>query len=277
MATITEIFSFLLVPRIWVGLLFCIFGFFLLKTLKLQKPIRFKVLTLIFILFAIIPILPAGWFSTGMEMHPSPVCATTKPILFFMYKGFVPTIFILILSFIGITSFIGNKLYCGWTCPLGAIQELAHYIKLPTSWKIFLPFYATNTVRILVFIAFFPLAIYGGISLYTYFNPFEFFHWYFALYTSLVMLITLILSVFVFRPFCYILCPIGLLSWVIEQFSLHKLKVNTKKCNGCRICVKKANCPAVEAIVEGKKLRPDCHVCGRCVDLCPEKAFEFKR
>jgi len=273
----TDYINFILIPRIWVGIAFCALGIILLKTFKVSRSIRLISLFIIFLMFAIVPILPLGWFATGVSMHPSPMCAATKPVLFYVHRGFIPSIFLLILAYIGIVSLIGNKLFCGWTCPLGALQEIAHFFKLPKGWKKVIPFTISNTIRVGIFVVFLILIFLGGMSIYSYLNPFEFFHWHFALYTSVVMLFTLAVSVFIFRPFCYLICPIGLLTWLIESFSIIKLKVNKDVCNGCKLCIKKSNCPAVGAIVNGKKIRPDCHLCGRCIDKCPEKAFEFTR
>jgi polyferredoxin len=89
-----------------------------------------------------------------------------------------------------------------------------------------------------------------------------------------VILVTLIASIFFFRPFCYLICPIGLYTWVLEQFSLIKVKVNKDGCDDCNVCIKKTSCPAVKSILDEKRFRPDCFSCGRCIEVCPEKALD---
>ena len=268
-------FDVILLPRVWVSAIFCLTGMWFLMKSWVHRNLRLITLGAVFFFFGIIPVLPLGKFSWGMGMHPSPVCAITKPFLFLSAGGGVPVIFITTLAFIAVFSIIGNKLFCGWACPIGAIQELFNLIPLNKKFKIILPFRVTNPIRIAIFLTFITLVFTAGIGIYGYFNPFHFLHWRFELYTIMVLLITLIASVFIFRPFCYLVCPVGLFTWIIEQFSLVKVKVNRHNCTDCSLCIKKSYCPAVKSIVEGTRTHPDCFACGRCIRNCPEKALRF--
>ena len=91
-----------------------------------------------------------------------------------------------------------------------------------------------------------------------------------------VMAVTLIAAIFIFRPFCYLLCPIGLFTWILEHISLAKIRLNEEKCTECNVCIDKSPCPAVPAIMEGKRSRPDCHACGACQEVCPVDALKFR-
>jgi polyferredoxin len=270
-----EIFDVMLLPRVWVGALFCLIGMGLMMKSWVHRKLRLIILGAVFFLFGILPALPMGRFTSGMGLHPSPVCAITKPFLFLSAGGGVPVIFITILAFIAVFSIIGNKLFCGWACPIGAIQELFNQIHLPKKLKIIIPFRVTNPIRIMIFLSFVTLVFTAGIGIYGYFNPFHFLHWRFGLYVTMVLLITLAASVFIFRPFCYLVCPIGLFTWILEQFSLVKVKINRHNCKDCNLCIKKSYCPAVKSIIEEKRTHPDCFACGRCIDICPEKALRF--
>ncbi|MFC1586102.1 4Fe-4S binding protein [Fibrobacterota bacterium] len=266
----------IMLPRIWVGALFCLAGLLLLKFVKIKQSLRVMSQVIIFIVFGMPAVFPLVDFARGMGMHPSPLCAITKPILFWRYDGTVPVIFLGIISFVFAFTIIGNKLFCGWACPLGAAQELMHALPMRRKRKHIIPFKFTNGIRILLFLAFLLGAFSAGLSIYTYFNPFEFFHWRFGTYSVIVMALVLMPSAFIFRPFCYLICPIGLLTWALESIAFARVKVDSAKCNDCMVCVKKSNCPAVPAIIESRGLRPDCHACGRCIELCPEEALEFK-
>jgi polyferredoxin len=140
-----------------------------------------------------------------------------------------------------------------------------------------LPFRITNPIRTIIFIVFITFVFTVGISIYDYFNPFHFLHWRFEALAITVMIMTLVAAVFIFRPFCYLICPIGLFTWVLEHFSLVKVKVNKHNCNDCNLCIKKSSCPAVQSVLEEKRSRPDCFACGRCMEVCPEKALGFAR
>lgn len=271
------VLDILLLPRVWVGTIFCLTGIWLLMKSWVQRNIRSVILGGIFFAFGILPVLPLGSFAWGMGMHPSPVCTITKPFLFLSAGSGVPVIFLTVLAVISIFSIVGNKVFCGWACPIGAIQELFNKIPLPEKFKVIIPFKATNTIRITIFIAFIAFVFTAGISIYDYFNPFHFLHWGFEIMAILVLLVTLIASLFIFRPFCYTVCPIGLFTWVLEHFSLVKVKVNKHDCTDCHLCIKKSHCPAVQSIVDLSKSCPDCFSCGRCIEACPKKALGFAR
>ena len=271
-------FDVMLLPRVWVSAIFCLTGIGLLMKAWVHRNLRSIILGAVFFFFGILPVLPLGRFAWGMGLHPSPVCAITKPFLFLSAGGGVPIIFITILAFIAVFSIIGNKLFCGWACPIGAIQELFNQIPLSKKFKIILPFRVTNPIRIMIFLAFITLVFISGISIYEYFNPFHFLHWRFELYVTMVLLITLAASLFIFRPFCYLVCPIGLFTWILEPFSLVKVKVNRHNCKECNLCVKKSHCPAaVRSMLEENRSHPDCFACGRCISICPEKVLRFTR
>lgn len=270
-------FDILLLPRVWVGAIFCLIGLGLLTKSWVNHNLRFIFLTVIFFVFGIIAVLPLGKFARGMGLHPSPVCTVTKPFLFLNAGRTVPVIFLAILASIALLSVVGNKLFCGWVCPIGAIQEIFHRIPLFKALKIKLPFRTTNLIRTTIFIAFLAVIFSVGISIYDYFNPFEFLHWGFEPMAIAILLVTLVGAVFIFRPFCYLICPLGLFTWTLEHLSLIKVKVNKTKCITCNLCINMSPCPAVPSILEERKLRPDCHACGRCLEVCPENALRFKK
>ena len=270
-------FDILLLPRVWIAAIFCAVGLGLLMKSWVHRNLRLLVLAAVFFFFGIVPALPLGKFAWGMGLHPSPVCSITKPFLFLIAGRQIPMIFIAIVTFISVMSVIGNKLFCGWACPVGAIQEIFHQIPLPKKFKRILPFSVTNFFRTAFFIAFMVTALTAGVSIYDYFNPFHFLHWRFELMVITVLLVTLTASMFFFRPFCYMICPIGLYTWVLEHFSLLKVRVDKGNCRDCNLCIKKSSCPAVQSILDENNSRPDCFACGRCMEVCPEKALRFER
>ena len=273
---LTQYFGYWLLPRVWIGVIFGLIGLWILVKLKIRQNFRLLFLFVIFIVFAIFPMLPLGWFSSGMGIHPSPMCIVTKPFLFLFESKTVPIVFYSLLAFILILTVIGNKLFCGWVCPIGALQEIFHRVPISNKSKIKLPFKLTNLVRIGIFIIFVILILYTGIGIYDYLNPFEFLHWQFELFASITLLLTIIASLFIFRPFCYLICPLGMITWIFEHFSFIKIKVIKDKCTNCNICITKSPCPSVSSILDEKTIRPDCHACGRCLEVCPEDALKFK-
>lgn len=263
-------------PRVWVGALLALAGVILLMTGKLKSSIRAASLLVIFFCFAVLSNLSLGSFSDGMGLHPSPMCTVEKPFIFVQMGRAVPMVFLAILSFVAFISFLANKIFCGWNCPIGAIQELLHRVPLPGKLKTTLPFRVTNSIRFAVFIGFIAVLFTTGYSVYAYINPFEFLHWSLEWAVIPAFVVTFVGALFIFRPFCYLLCPLGMLTWPIEQMALLKVRVDKKACTMCMRCVKASPCPTVPAILEEKSIRPDCHACGICIASCPEKALRFK-
>ena len=274
--------EFLLYPRVWVSVLFGIAGGLLLMFVKIKTPLRLLLLAVMFLVFAVLPVFHGVTFFAKLAPHPSPMCAITKPVIFSlrMNQFVFPAAFAGVLSFIVFLSIIGNKLFCGWVCPIGALQEFFHL--LPFNQKKFKPrFSIINSIRAVLLIGFVPLLLAFGFVVYSYFNPFELLHWPFGtdfsiIYVWAVAAVTVLLSLFIFRPFCQIACPIGIITWILEKVSLTKIRLNKEKCNSCMACVKKSPCLAIDAVIEEKPIRPDCYACGKCIDECPTNALSFK-
>ena len=272
----SKFISFWYLSRVWIGVIFCLIGGIILWKAKLTNNLRLGILSIIFFVFAILPALPIGDIAKGLGIHPSPMCIVTKPFLFIYAGKTIPLIFFSLLLSIIILTLLGNKLFCGWVCPIGAIQEIFNRIPLPGKLKMKIPFKVSNLIRISLFILYIGLIFLLGIGIYDYINPFEFLHWNFELLGLVIISIILITSILIFRPFCYLVCPLGLITWFFEQISLVKIKVDEDSCTRCDICVEESPCPSMSAILEGDKMKPDCHACGYCIKSCPENAIEFK-
>ncbi len=262
-----SIWDILLTPKYGLFLLFIVVGSALIWTGNLKRPVRIALMALAFVLFGGIVI----------SVHPSPVCATTKPFLYGLQMPFLG-----MLIFVGAATLLVNKSFCGTACPGGALQEFLFWLPIvkkgPRYRKI--PFKVSNTVRISVIALFLIVVTAFSFPLFEYINYFEIFHW--TLPASTVFLITLgivaigfsALALFYYRPFCYLLCPMGFLTWVLEQFSLVRVRVDAS-CTSCGICVVKSPCPSIVGIMEGNKIRGDCHLCGECLTTCPENCLSF--
>jgi polyferredoxin len=86
----------------------------LLKAKKMNKGIKIVLLLIATFLFGFL-----GNWTTYFIMHPSPMCAATKSLLY----GFgIPLVITLAVIFF--LTLLGPKLFCGWVCPVGALQEL---------------------------------------------------------------------------------------------------------------------------------------------------------
>jgi NAD-dependent dihydropyrimidine dehydrogenase PreA subunit len=181
-----------------------------------------------------------------------------------------------------ILAIIGNKIICGWACPMGALQELIY--KLPIFKKIKskkLPFVLTNAVRAGIFTAMllFLFGVIGGkrgMVIYHYVNPFNLFNLEFELESILsAVIVILIFSFFTYRPFCQFVCPFGLVSWIAERISIFRIRIDKKKCTECGACIKACPLEAAKGRVMGKLAPADCFSCARCLNICPVDAVRY--
>lgn len=265
--------DFIFTPKYIVMFLLTIIFVVFLFTKKIDSKIRVYILAFSFILFGVV-----SYFVHSLFISPSPVCATTKPF----YMGARPQFFATI-AVIGVLSVLASKGFCGIVCPIGALQEIIYKIPVLKNLKRKkLPFYISNSIRIGIAILFFILVLSTGFSIYGYINMFDLIHWEFTElqifdFVSLVLflIIMLGLSLFLFRPFCYLICPMGILTWILEHFSVLKVRLRKEDCNKCGKCIVQSPCSSVREIIEEKTIRGDCHLCNICIESCPTSALFF--
>ena len=269
-------FDFWMLPKIWIAAILCITALILLVSGRVRRNLRLVFMILAFFAFGVLSALPLGEFARGMGLHPSPLCVVEKPFLFLESGRGVPLVFISVFTYIALLTIAGNKLFCGWVCPVGALQEIVHRLPLPDRWRVRIPFRISNGLRIALLLAFFLLLFSAGRTLYDPINPFHMLHWHFSWAVVIPFAVVLLLSLPIYRPFCYLACPLGLVTWGLEHLSLFRVRLDRKVCTDCALCLKKSPCPAVGAVLDQSRSRPDCHACGRCIEVCPEDALSFK-
>ena len=178
---------------------------------------------------------------------------------------------------------LANKFICGWGCQLGTLQDLIFRLNREKNDKksilpqLRLPFVLTNSIRIVFFFAFTLVAFAWAADIIDPLDPFKIFKP--AMITPLgwVFIVgILILSLFVYRPWCQLFCPFGLAGWLVEKISIFKVKVNYDTCVACEACTKACPSTAMEAILKREKTIPDCFSCGSCIDVCPTGSVQFR-
>ena len=235
----------------------------LLVIKKVSNPVRIIFLIGFFYLFGVV-----------MEIHPSPLCALTKAPLRYHLGGFIPPPMMVMAAAMVLLTVTGNKIFCGWICPLGCLQEGA-FMASTGLRKIKCSFFTTNAIRASLFGLFIICLFSLSTNIYDLFNPFELFHWH--LTTQIIIIISLVTlaSLVYFRPFCQFLCPAGLITWFFEYISLAAIRKNEKRCTNCGTCMKESPCNAIEGIMKNKNIVADCFACGACMRSCPEDALTF--
>ena len=189
---------------------------------------------------------------------------------------------LLVFLAFALMTFIGVKLVCGWGCPVGTLQELLYRIPVFGQLKKRrIPFWVSNLIRAVLF-AFFLIFVFGLISglqnksIYGYFNPFKLFEWNFRVTAPIFVILIFGLSLIQYRPYCMFVCPFGLFSWLIQDVSVYKIRVNQETCLDCGKCDRACPTGAAEGILEGKVFKADCFSCARCLNVCPNDSLEYR-
>jgi len=169
---------------------------------------------------------------------------------------------VIVICTVIVLALVCGRTFCGQICPVGSLQELASAV--PVRKLVIRNTKILEVIRIFVFVATVIAAIFlidlmAVTGLYDLFSL--------TLSASLLVAAALvILSVFLYRPVCRILCPFGVLFSLCAEFGAFRLR-RTKTCIGCKKCEKA--CPAMTAGRDDSKR--ECYLCGRCTDACRVK------
>lgn len=166
--------------------------------------------------------------------------------------------------------------FCGNICPFGALQELIGLI-FPRKYKV--PQKVDRYLRKIKYLVLIISIVMTWATMTLWLSPFDpwaaFAHIYkggemigeYAIGT-IVLVITVIASLFINRFFCKYLCPAGAMYALIGKLSPLKIERNPKACVNCGVCTK--NCPMDIEVHKAEKITSgECIACARCVDVCP--------
>jgi polyferredoxin len=196
--------------------------------------------------------------------------------------GDINPAFIVILVILLGTSLLFGRLFCGYACPVGSFQEFLWRIRSKIAkkkWIIKIPASIAQGVRVAVFLTMILLAavIVPAIQLFQLINPFHFFTFntsspYGFLSTTFWISVGIFgVSLFIYRPFCRLLCPFGLLANLTTRFMPTKLLRGTE-CTNCKLCERE--CPTGTYI--DAKTHGECYLCGRCSEKCPKDVLFYQ-
>jgi len=199
-------------------------------------------------------------------LNPNPVFSVRNLLVIVLVKHqlLIPVVAMLVILLLMV--WVSNKSICGWGCQLGLLQDLLHRVNLP-KWKP--PFWLSNTVRVIAFVALVVGLAVAGLDWIGIIDPFKLFQFNFTLAIGLFSAVILVASLFIYRPWCHFLCPFGLLGWLVEQVSLFRPRINREACKECKLCVKACPTNAMADFYDGKKIHADCFACGACIEACP--------
>ena len=253
---------------LWIA--FLVFIFTLIRKNKIKTKLRNWLYFIGFVLFGIV-----------LGADPSPMGTIKDNIVLFgsfhvIFPPRVVALFVMLLMVV-----LANKFICSWGCQFGTLQDFLFRMnqknKKPIIRQIKLPFLMTNSIRIIFFIIFAFIVIVWAFDIIAPIDPFKIFKpATLGIIGIIFVAIMLSVSLIIYRPWCHLFCPFGLIGWIAEKISIIKIKVNYEKCIACGACVKSCPSTAMEAIIKHKKTIPDCFSCASCIESCPVDAISFK-
>ncbi len=187
-----------------------------------------------------------------------------------------------------VVSLIFGKLFCGWLCPVGCIQDVIklNAISHGSNSNKFSNY--RHFIKYIVLLIIVILPYYSGYGTWAFVSPWTtlqslpglFFVEFKFTFALLFFLLIIAISIFYFRPFCQYLCPLGavqsMLNAVIPK-SLLQTNRQTQSCNSCSAC--RIKCPQNLHVASKSEIYPDCNLCLQCCEQnnCDKKIGIFNK
>ncbi|EOT26495.1 hypothetical protein C805_00580 [Eubacterium sp. 14-2] len=197
----------------------------------------------------------------------------------------------------GFLMFVGaltGRFVCGWLCPFGLIQEMLHKIPFLKKIDTFRGDKLLRKMKYVIFIVFVILlpmvlvdvlgqgapyfcklicpagTLEGGLPLVLLNQSMRgALGWLYA-WKNVLLLVTVILSVMIYRPFCKYICPLGAVYSVFNSIAVFRYRVEKETCTGCGVCARVCKMQVNPAEHPN---HPECIRCGVCKKSCPVNAI----
>ena len=225
-----------------------------------------------------------GVFGVILGSDPSPMGTVKDAIVLLGSKGVIFPPRLIAFGIFLLMVILANKFICSWGCQIGTLQDLIFRLNRDRKdskglfGQVKIPFIVSNSIRILFFLVLILVAFIWAADLIEAIDPFKIFKpQVIGMAGGLFIGLILVLSLFVYRPWCHFFCPFGLVGWLAEKVSFFKIKVDYDKCISCRACSKACPSTVMEAILKQDRVIPDCFSCGTCIETCPVNAISFDR
>ena len=181
---------------------------------------------------------PFGWIQELLNKIPGRKLHVPQKVdrKLRLFKYGVLILFVLALPMFAVDAFgLGSPWFCKWICPAGTLEGG-------------IPLVAANE------------SLRAGLG---------FTFWW----KILLLLLTIVFSMLVYRPFCRYVCPLGAFYALFNRWNLSQLHCDREICTSCGKCERA--CPMEVAVLRNPN-SPECIRCGRCVHACPEGAISFQ-
>lgn len=201
------------------------------------------------------------------------------------------------LYVVGLLTIFGTLLgrfICGFLCPFGLIQDLLFKIPFVKTLRRLPGEKALRWLRFVflgIFVILLPLFVIditglgepwfckwicpvgtleGGIPLVLLNNAMRGAAGFLFRWKLVILIITVLSSIIIYRPFCRYACPLGAVYGLFNKISLYRIKIDSEKCVGCTACQKACK---LDIPVWKNPDSMDCIRCGECKTACPHSAI----
>jgi len=183
--------------------------------------------------------------------------------------------FILSMIAVILLVFFG-PVFCGWMCPMGSIQEWVGKLGKKIFGKRYNAFVPAKLDTVLRYARYIVLARVLQVTITTgklmfqevdpYYALFQFWTGEVAITAFVVLGASLVLSLFVERPFCKYACPYGAFQGVFNLFRIFGIKRKASTCIDCKLCDR--SCPMNIKVSQSGTVRN--HQCISCLECTSE-------
>jgi polyferredoxin len=187
---------------------------------------------------------------------------------------------VILLGVVLVIAVLFRRSFCGYICPLGALQELFGKIgkALWPRKRPVVPTVIDRPARFLKYAVLAVFAVWSWQAATLVIRPYD--PWVAWMHLTsaeviaefsiglAILAISLVGSIVYERFFCKYLCPMGGFLGAISRFSLFKVRRNESSCIDCGACDKA--CPVNIKVSEVAAVdSPECINCNECVNVCP--------
>lgn len=201
-----------------------------------------------------------------------------------------------VAGFLILVGALAGRFVCGWLCPFGLIQDLLYKVPFPKKIRGFRGDKVLRKLKYLIlaiFVILMPMflvdivgqgipyfcklicpagTLEGGIPLVLLNSAMRGALGWLYVWKNVVLLVTVLLSILIYRPFCKYICPLGAVYSVFNPISVFHCRIDQEKCTGCCAC---ASVCKMQVDPVKTPNHPECIRCGACKEVCPVKAMNF--
>ena len=234
--------------------------------------------------------------SPGLNCYSCPAAVVSCPIgaTQMFLAGARQNISLYVAGFLLAAGMVFGRFICGFVCPMGLLQDLTYRIKTPKLVVRLRFLRYLKYVVLVVFVIVLPLTIrnelsgqgqpwfckaicpsgmlLGAIPLLTVKETLMRFTGTQFVIKCVITAGIVVTSVFVFRFFCRVICPLGAIYSLMNKFAVLSMRCDKSRCVSCGRCA--AACH-IRIKPSKQPNSPECVRCGKCVNACGSKALYY--